>query len=157
MDDELNVICCKEEDLFLEVDERMELNQLIEKTGDGECNLDEFLTGDSDLPICLEADNDDWQTVFFEELSWSHSIQQGEAETTEENDADYADSEEINEVPKIKKTYKEAINALEEVSRFLEYKEHGKETLEVGSLIDSVVALKNQTAHQTTLDMFFSH
>ena len=47
-----------------------------------------------------------------------------------------------NEAPKIK-SYEEAINALEDISRFLEYKGHGQETLHVGSFIDT---LKNQSA-----------
>ena len=36
-------------DPFLEADERTELEDLIEKTGDGSCTVDEFLTGDSDF------------------------------------------------------------------------------------------------------------
>ena len=38
------------------------------KTGDGDCTADEFLTGDSDLPVCLEMDDDNWDTTFLEEL-----------------------------------------------------------------------------------------
>ena len=34
-----------DEDPFLEADERIELDKLIEKTGDGGYVLDEFLTG----------------------------------------------------------------------------------------------------------------
>ena len=36
--------------------ERTELEDLIEKTGDGGCTVHEFLTGDSDLPACVEMD-----------------------------------------------------------------------------------------------------
>ena len=39
----------------------------------------------------------------------------------------------------------EAINVLEDVSRLLEYKGHGQETLCVGSFIDTIVTL-NQSA-----------
>ena len=38
------------------------------KTGDGGCTADEFLTGDSDLPVCVEMDDDNWDTTFLEEL-----------------------------------------------------------------------------------------
>ena len=38
------------------------------------------MTGDSDLPVCMETDDDNWQTVFFEELVGSHSSQQEEDE-----------------------------------------------------------------------------
>ena len=53
----------------------MELDRLIEKTGDGGCMLDEFLTGDSSLPVCMETDNDNWHTAFFEELARTHASQ----------------------------------------------------------------------------------
>ena len=55
--------------------------------------------------------------------------------------------------PKMR-SYKKAITALEEVSRFLEYGEHGQESLHVGSVIDSIATLRNQLAQQTTLDIF---
>ena len=148
LDAELDVVCRNDEDTFLEIDEHMELDKLIEKTGDGGCMLDEFLTGDSDLPVCMETDDDNWQTVFYEELVGSHSSQQEEDD--EEIDVENDNNEDI--APKIK-SYKEVITALEEVSRFLEYREHGQESLHVGSVIDSITTLRNQLAQQTTLDI----
>ena len=74
LDTGLDVICRTindDEDPFLEADERIELDKLIEKTGDGGCVLDEFLAGDSDLAVCVEMDDDNWETVFFEELGES--------------------------------------------------------------------------------------
>ena len=47
-----------------------------------------------------------------------------------------------NEALKIKSYYEEAIKALEDVSRFLEYKGYGQETLCVSSFIDTIVTLK---------------
>ena len=38
------------------------------KIGDGSCTVDEFLTGDSDLSVCVEMDDDNWDTRFLEEL-----------------------------------------------------------------------------------------
>ena len=151
LDKELDVVCRNNDDPFLEVDERMELDRLIEKTGDGGCMLDEFLTGDSSLPVCMETDDDNWQTTFFEELAGTHTSQ------SEEEDEEIEDENEDNddEAPKIK-SYKEAINTLEDVSRFLEYKGHGQETLRVGSFVDTLVTLKNQSAQQTALDSFLS-
>ena len=113
--------------------------------------LDEFLTGDSDLPVCMETDDDNWQTVFFEELVGSHSSQQEEDD--EEIDVENDNNEDA--APKIK-SYKEVITALEEVSPFLEYREHGQESLRVGSVIDSIATLRNQSAQQTTLDIFLT-
>ena len=45
---------------FIEVDECMELDRLIEKTGNGGCMLDEFLTSDSYLPVCIETYDNYW-------------------------------------------------------------------------------------------------
>ena len=59
--------------------------------------LDEFLTGDSDLPVCMETDDDNWQTVFFEEHVGSYSSQQ---EDDEEIDAENDNNEDA--APKIK-------------------------------------------------------
>lgn len=54
------------------------------------------------------------------------------------------------------KTYKEAIIALEEVSRFLECKGHGDEALSIGSTIDKIVNLKHACAKQATLHDYFT-
>ena len=108
----------------------MELDKLIEKNGDGGCMLDEFLTGDSDFPVCMETDDDNWQTVFFEELVGSHSSQQEEDD--EEIDVENDNNEDA--APKIK-SYKEAITALEEVSRFYNTESMDKKSLRVGSVI----------------------
>ena len=63
--------------------------------------LDEFLTGDSDLPVCMATDDDNWQTVFFEELVGSHSSQQEEDD--EEIDVENDNSEDA--APKIRGSF----------------------------------------------------
>lgn len=55
-------------DPFIEVDECMELEGLIDKTGGDSCTVDEFLTGDSDLPVCVEMDDDNWDAAIIEGL-----------------------------------------------------------------------------------------
>ena len=96
-------------DPFLEADERMEFEGLIEKTGDG--TVDEFLNGDSDLPVCVEMDDNNWNTTFIEELG-NDDEDCGEVDG-DIDDEDSADQEEP--LPKLK-IYKEAITALEDVS-----------------------------------------
>jgi hypothetical protein len=46
--------------LFLEADLRMEVQGLIEKTmpTGGRCDVDEYLQGDDDLPVCMDFGND---------------------------------------------------------------------------------------------------
>ena len=58
----------------------------------------------------------------------------------DEEDSDFDDSP---VVPKLR-TYKEAINALEDVCQFLEYKGHWSETLSIGSSINCIVHLLTQ-------------
>ena len=47
--------------------------------------------------------------------------------------------------------------ALEEVSRFLEFRGHGDEVLSIGNMIDRVVNLKHACARQTTLNDYFNN
>ena len=70
-----------------------------------------------------------------------------------DDEDDTADQE---EPPKLK-SYKEAVVALEEVSRFLEFKGHGDEVLSIGCTIDRIVNLKHASARQTTLRDYFTH
>ena len=155
LDRELDVVSRgieDDSDPFLEADERTELEDLIEKTGDGSCTVDEFLTGDSDLPVCVEMDDDNWDTRFLEELGNDHNCEEVSSRDSDDED-DTADQE---EPPKLK-SYKEAVVALEEVSRFLEFKGHGDEVLSIGCTIDRIVNLKHASARQTTLHDYFTH
>ena len=131
-------------DPFIEADERIELEGLIEKTGDGGCSLDEFLTGDSDLPVCVEMDNDNWDETFFDQLGQN----QDEVASRESDEED--DSDDQEELPKLK-SYKEAVLALEDVSKFLVFKGHGEEAIYIGQTIDRIVNIKHQSRRQTTL------
>ena len=44
--------------------------ELIEKTMPvgGRRDLDEYLHGDDNLPVCMDLDNDSWETDFFDQL-----------------------------------------------------------------------------------------
>lgn len=53
LDRELDVVSHGNSDPFLEADECMELEDLIEKMA-----VEDFLTGESDLPMHAEMDND---------------------------------------------------------------------------------------------------
>jgi len=155
LDRELDVVSRgieDDSDPFLEADERTELEDLIEKTGDGGCAVDEFLTGNSDLPVCVEMDDDNRDTRFLKELGNDHNCEEVSSRDSDDED-DTADQE---EPPKLK-SYKEAVVALEEVSRFLEFKGHGDEVLSIGCTIDRIVNLKHASATQTTLHDYFTH
>ena len=153
LDRELDVVTRgieEDSDPFLEADEHMELEQLIEKTGTGGCTIDEFLTGDSDLEVCAEMDDDNWDTAFLAEI--------GNEQQVEDDDSDDEDDATVDQEPPLPrlKTYKEAITALEDVSYFLEYKGHGEEALSVSSNVDKIVNLQHASARQITLHDYFS-
>ena len=94
-------------------------------------------------------------------MQFSHSQRHGtflEELTTAEGEAEDA-SQEVDEddefdrgpvVPRLK-SYKEAINSLEDVCQFWEHRGHGIEALSIGLSIDRIVALKNANSRQVTL------
>ena len=69
LNNSLDVITCPimadDSDPFLEVDERLEIQSLIDKTmptGNG-CSVEEYLKGINDLPVCTDFDSDKWDYV----------------------------------------------------------------------------------------------
>lgn len=100
-----------DEDPFLELDECMELQNLIEETIPSEqsCSLVEYLHGEEEVPVCVDMDGDDWDTNFLAELG-------GGGDYEEDEDADENDEDE-EPMPKVK-TFSEAIKALDNVNSF---------------------------------------
>ena len=78
LDTDLDVICrdADDEDAFLEANNLFELGRLIEKTGNDGCSSSDFVSGD-DLPVCVEMDDDNWQSVFLDELTNDQEKEQG--------------------------------------------------------------------------------
>ena len=75
----------------------------------------------------------------------SSTAAEGEAEDAS---LDLDEDDDFNDdpvVPKLK-TYKEAINSLEDISQFLELKGHGIEVLSIASSIDRIVSLKTSNS-----------
>ena len=142
-------------DPFLEADKRMELQTLIEQTGCEGCTVDQYLTGDSDLPVCMEIDDDNWEAAFLEELEEHQQVEDCGQVDGDSDDEDDSTANTEEPFPKLK-TYKEAITSWEEVSRFLEYKGHGDEALSIGSTIERIVNLKHTFARQATLHDYFT-
>ena len=78
------------------------------------------------------------------------TVCEGEADDASQDMDEDDDFDDDPVVPKLK-TYKEAINSLEDVCQFLEHKGHGIEALSIASSIDRVVSLKTSDSRQTTL------
>ena len=61
------------------------------------------MTGDSDLSVCIEMDDDNWDTTFLEELGDDQNEEVSARKSDDEDDT--ADQEEPSKL----KSYKEAI------------------------------------------------
>ena len=133
-------------DHFLEVDERLEMQRLIERTMptcEG-CSVEEYLKGDNDLPLCTDLDNDTWDANFLSQLG----------QQVEESEDDQENNESPPPLLKIQ-SFKEAIKSLEDVQQFLESRGHTEEAISVGLSVDRAVSLKLQCASQTTISDYF--
>ena len=140
----LDVVSCyleEEDDPFLEADMRMEVQSLIEKTmpTDGRCNLDEYLNGDDDLPVCMELDGDSWEANFLKQLQHK------------EEDVDEEDEMDVEPPPPKLRNFKEAVQSLEDVQQFLESRGYIEEALTIGSAVDTMTVLKLKSLKQSTL------
>ena len=72
MDSTLNVVSydLDDKDPFLAADENMALQGLIDvvMTGCDHCPLEEYVNGEDDVPVCLDACSDTWEEEFFDNL-----------------------------------------------------------------------------------------
>ena len=74
------------------------------------CSAGAYINGDQELPTCAELDDETWDQTFLEGLS-GHSV--------EDEDSDTEDIDLLPPPLKIK-TFKEAIDSLQDVKRFFE-------------------------------------
>ena len=78
LDSTLNVISCDldDEDAFLAADESMALQGLIDEvmTGHDHCPLEEYVNGEDDVPVCLDACSDTWEEEFFDSLGQEDQV-----------------------------------------------------------------------------------
>ena len=90
----------------------MALQGLIDvaMTGRDHCPLEEYVNGEDDIPVCLDACSDTWEEEFFDNLG-----QEDQGEDQDEEDSDSEQPSPEFEPPQSKiKSYKEAILSLEE-------------------------------------------
>ena len=68
----MNVVSCDldDEDSFLAADESMALQGLIDEVmiGHDHCPLEEYVNGEDDVRVCLDACSDTWEEEFFDNL-----------------------------------------------------------------------------------------
>ena len=116
--------------------------------------MEEYISGEDDVPTCIQYD-DDWENRFFTELSSS----QEDSESLPQEDLDEEEGQFDLEPPPPKITrYQDAIASLEAVQTFLDSKGHSEEATRVASTMDRVAYFHISTlnfARQSTLEEFF--
>ena len=65
----------------------MELQHLIEQTGCENCTPQEFISGDDDLPVCVEMDDE--KNTFLEELTAAEGEAEDAIQEMDEEDDEY--------------------------------------------------------------------
>ena len=146
----------EDNDPFSECDLQVEMECLLQKTmpAEGRCTLIEYLEGDNQLPVCAETGDDDWEEDFFQQLSGKDQDDDSEGDDIDGEDEDMIEMDREPPLPNVK-TFKEAIEALEDVSHFLQSRGHVQAHSMLGSVIDEVAGLKATTSRQTTINNFF--
>ena len=115
------------------------------------CCIAEFISGDDELAVCSELENEQWKEQFFNSLAPST----GSANAGSESEDEELDLE--PPAPKLK-NLGEAICNLEDVRQFLDSKGYAREATTIASAVDMVTALhcRARQCTQSTLDGFIT-
>ncbi len=141
LDAELGVSSVSEEDPFASIDE------LITQMGTNSCSANEYINGDNTLPVCIEFDDDTWNESFLESL----------CATVEDEEADGEEEDlDLQPPPPKLRSYREAIQSLDDVKTFLESRSCFTAALHTSSLVDEVACIHSAGAQQTTLLGYFT-
>ena len=140
-------------DPFEDLDSQINLEGLISRTmgTTNKCSAEAYINGDHELPTCAEFDDETWDQTFLESLSEQTNQNEHSVEDKE------SDTEDIDLLPpplKIK-TFKEAIDSLQDVKNFLENPLCFTEATDTSCLIDKIAMLHSVNARQSTLDEYF--
>ena len=58
-------------------------------TGCESCTPQEFISGDDDLPVCVEMDDENWENTFLEELTAAEGEAEDASQEMDEEDDEY--------------------------------------------------------------------
>ena len=126
---------CEESDPFEDEDEvdTSEMHTLIGQLGptEGNCSVSEYVSGDDNLPVCFEVDNEQWEEQFFSSIDPAHS-----ASSCFESE----DEPEIEPLPPKLRNLGEAVRNLD-VQEFLDSKGYISQAIAIASVIDAVGTL----------------
>ena len=146
----------EDDDPFQDLDANQQLQDLIAKTlpTQDRCSLEEYIGGDSSLSVCIEMDDNSWEDTFLATLSGQSSADNRDEElAVDEQDESEDDMEDTQVLPKLK-SFREAIQSLEDVRCFLQSRGCTSEAISTGTMIDNLVS-RVPSATQTTLHDYY--
>ena len=139
---------CEESDPFEDGDEidTLEMHNLIVQLGPAEanCSVSKYVSGDDNLPVCFQFDNEHWEEQFFSSIDPVHSA-------SSYIELESEDEPEIEPPPPKLRNLGEAIRNLEDVQEI-----YISEATAIACVIDKVGTLRFKVSHQSTLDQFIS-
>ena len=172
LDKDFNVVqeSILNEDPFCDLDTSMqaveprdpELTDLVQHIcGDNECYYDDNI----DVPTCFDLDDDNWQEKFFQELGPSTAKKPcggQDQEDQDESDVEAVDCTQsltgATEQTSSINTYRDALNAIEDLTLFFQNKRHfteANEMMEFSTRVTSLYCSQLSSARQATLMEFF--
>ena len=137
---------CEDIDISADTREIEALIHQLEPT-EASCSVTEFVTGDDNVPVCFELDEDQWEEQFFSSIDPSMST------TTESNPENELDIE--PPAPKLR-NLGEAIRHLEDVQVFLDKRGYINEATIIASAVDTVASLHCKNGRQSSLDEYLT-
>ena len=152
--EEMNVRVIDDTDPFADIEGSEGLAELISQVASGQdrCSVEEYVDGDSITPVCAEFDDQNWEEAFIQSLT--------EPAETEQHSDEETDDETDLPPPALKiRSFREALESLEDVRNFLESRSCFPEVTVANTLIDSVAQLHTTSAcsRQSSICDFFSH
>ena len=154
LDTDLDVqMLCEDEDPFQDIDIQAGMSSLISCSMGtlSHCSVDEYIDGDNFLPTCVDIDGDDWDE------SWLNSLAD-EPEPSSTSQVSDDEDEELDlppSQPKLK-SFKQAMESLEDVQIFLEHSGCLEQAFTTSSLISELASCHAKSLVQSTLDKYFT-
>ena len=119
-------VVSEEEDPFVDIDDTVQLGSLIDSAMSGSnYSAEEYVTGEDAHPVCADFDCEDWDENWLNSLNDNPSSDTGDNPDSDTGDTGEVDYDLLPPPPKLT-CFKQAIEALEDVQVFLEYRGYEK-------------------------------
>ena len=152
---DMTVVRVDEADMFTDLGDENDLAQLMQETvGSEGCNVAEYIQGEENVPVCFEADDENWEDNFMQSLDQANHSDVVEIDSDSEDEDEVQGNNEEREIAT--KSFGEAMTSLEDVEEFLKSKGCYDEANMVASCVDRVAMCKCQKTKQKHILDYFS-